>query len=203
MGDLRLGDRIVRQLARRVSICRIEQIREACVASGFAVTTRGAAAGPIAPTWNSTRRTACPTCSASSSGPASITSASRRHSRPRRQSQWPSRSSYFGIVDLAGFPKDRYYLYKSQWTSEPVVHVLPHWNWAGQEGQTIPIMVYTNAEEVELFVNGKSLGRKKLGVDTVVIPVGRNVSPDAEVHLEVPAGVGRRRMRPGSLRAVG
>ena len=76
---------------------------------------------------------------------------------------WPSRSSYFGIVDLAGFPKDRYYLYKSVWTSEPMVHVLPHWNWAGREGQMIPVMAYTNAEEVELFVNGKSLGRKKTG----------------------------------------
>ena len=85
---------------------------------------------------------------------------------------WPSRSSYFGIVDLAGFPKDRYYLYKSVWTSEPMVHVLPHWNWAGREGQMIPVMAYTNAEEVELFVNGKSLGRRKRGTDTVVIPGG-------------------------------
>ncbi len=74
---------------------------------------------------------------------------------------WPARSSYFGIVDLAGFPKDRYYLYQSEWTKKPMVHVLPHWNWAGREGQKIPVMVYTNAEEVELFLNGKSLGRKK------------------------------------------
>ncbi len=89
---------------------------------------------------------------------------------------WPSRSSYFGIVDLAGFPKDRYYLYKSVWTETPTVHLLPHWNWEGHEGETIPVMVYTNAEEVELFLNGKSLGKKRLGVDTVEIPVGKNVS---------------------------
>ena len=119
-----------------------------------------------------------------------------------RANQWPSRSSYFGIVDLAGFPKDRYYQYKSKWTSEAVVHVLPHWNWAGHEGQTIPIMAYTNADEVELFVNGKSLGRKKLGVDTVVIPTGANVSPSrqftSKYRLEWEAPYA-----PGSLRAVG
>jgi beta-galactosidase len=119
-----------------------------------------------------------------------------------RANQWPSRSSYFGIVDLAGFPKDRYYMYKAKWTSQPVVHVLPHWNWAGHEGQTIPIMAYTNAEEVELFVNGKSLGRKRLGIDTVVIPTGANVSPSrqftSKYRLEWEAPYA-----PGSLRAVG
>jgi beta-galactosidase len=103
---------------------------------------------------------------------------------------------------LAGFPKDRYYLYKSHWTKDPVVHVSPHWNWAGKEGQTIPIMVYTNAEEVELFVNGKSLGRKKLGVDTVVMPVGANVNQQrqftSKYRLEWEAPYA-----PGSLRAVG
>ncbi|MBZ5591485.1 MAG: DUF4982 domain-containing protein [Acidobacteriia bacterium] len=114
---------------------------------------------------------------------------------------WPSRSSYFGIVDLAGFPKDRYYLYKSVWTSEPMVHVLPHWNWAGQEGQMIPVMAYTNAEEVELFLNGKSLGRRKRGIDTVVIPVGPNVTETRKfttkyrVEWQVP-------YQPGTLRAV-
>ncbi len=119
-----------------------------------------------------------------------------------RPNQWPSHSSYFGIVDLAGFPKDRYYMYKAKWTSEPVVHLLPHWNWTGKEGQMIPIMAYTNAEEVELFVNGKSLGRKKLGVDTVVIPTGRNVSSTqqftSKYRLEWQAPYA-----PGSLRAVG
>jgi beta-galactosidase len=89
---------------------------------------------------------------------------------------WPSRSSYFGFVDLAGFPKDRYYLYQSEWTKKPMVHVLPHWNWAGREGQPIPVMAYTNADEVELFLNGKSLGRKKRFGEPVALPVGANVT---------------------------
>lgn len=73
--------------------------------------------------------------------------------------QWPSRSSYFGICDLAGIPKDRYYLYRSKWnTNENTLHLLPHWNWAGREGQTTPVFVYTNYESAELFVNGKSMG---------------------------------------------
>ena len=73
---------------------------------------------------------------------------------------WPSRSSYFGIIDLAGFPKDRYYLYQSQWSDKPVVHLLPHWNWKGFEGKEIPVWCFTNADSVELFLNGKSLGSK-------------------------------------------
>ena len=73
---------------------------------------------------------------------------------------WPSRSSYFGIVDLAGFPKDSYYMYKSEWTNEDVLHILPHWNW--EEGQTVDIWAYyNNADEVELFLNGESMGTKK------------------------------------------
>lgn len=73
---------------------------------------------------------------------------------------WPARSSYFGIIDLAGFPKDSYYLYQSLWTNKPVLHILPHWNW--KPGQTIDVWAYyNNADEVELFVNGKSLGTKK------------------------------------------
>lgn len=73
--------------------------------------------------------------------------------------QWPSRSSYFGICDLCGFPKDSYYLYESQWTDRPMVHVLPHWNWPGREGTPIPVWCYSNADSVELLFNGKSLGR--------------------------------------------
>ncbi|MGE5394225.1 MAG: glycoside hydrolase family 2 TIM barrel-domain containing protein, partial [Candidatus Saccharibacteria bacterium] len=72
---------------------------------------------------------------------------------------WPSRSSYFGIIDLAGFPKDVYYMYQSEWTNKNVLHVFPHWNW--KEGQIVDIWAYSNAEEVELFLNGKSLGVKK------------------------------------------
>jgi beta-galactosidase len=74
----------------------------------------------------------------------------------------PSRSSYFGIVDLAGFKKDRFYLYQSRWRPDlPMVHILPHWNWPDRVGQVTPVFVYTSGDEVELFLNGKSLGRKK------------------------------------------
>jgi beta-galactosidase len=78
---------------------------------------------------------------------------------------WPSRSSYFGIVDLAGFPKDIYYMYQSEWTDKPVLHIFPHWNWT--PGKLVDIWAfYNNADEVELFLNGKSLGvKKKTGDD--------------------------------------
>lgn len=73
---------------------------------------------------------------------------------------WPSRSSYFGIIDLAGFPKDAYYMYQSEWTNKPVLHIFPHWNW--KEGQVVDVWAYyNNADEVELFLNGKSLGTKR------------------------------------------
>jgi beta-galactosidase len=75
--------------------------------------------------------------------------------------RWPSRSSYFGIIDLAGFPKDRFYIYQSQWTTKPMVHVLPHWNWAGFEGKAIPVWAFTNADSVELFLNGQSVGKRE------------------------------------------
>ena len=72
---------------------------------------------------------------------------------------WPARSSYFGIVDLAGFPKDSYYLYQSEWTDRTMLHLFPHWNW--EEGQEIDIWAYyNNADEVELFLNGESLGKR-------------------------------------------
>lgn len=72
---------------------------------------------------------------------------------------WPSRSSYFGISDLAGLPKDRYYLYRSRWnTQDATLHILPHWNWEGREGETTPVFVYTNYNSAELFINGKSQG---------------------------------------------
>ena len=74
---------------------------------------------------------------------------------------WPSRSSYFGIVDLAGFPKDRYYLYKSVWTDEPVLHLFPHWNWEGYEGELIPVHCFTSFDAAELFLNGRSLGLRR------------------------------------------
>lgn len=75
---------------------------------------------------------------------------------------WPSRSSYFGICDLAGLPKDRYYLYRSHWNRQDhTLHMLPHWTWPGREGEVTPVYVYTDYPEAELFVNGRSQGRIK------------------------------------------
>lgn len=75
---------------------------------------------------------------------------------------WPSRSSYFGICDLAGLPKDRYFLYRSKWNAkEHTTHLLPHWTWPGREGEVTPVYCYTDGVEGELFVNGKSQGRIK------------------------------------------
>ena len=75
--------------------------------------------------------------------------------------EWPSHSSYFGAVDLAGLPKDRFYLYRSHWNKEAeTLHILPHWNWEGREGKTTPIFVYTNYPTAELFINGKSQGKR-------------------------------------------
>jgi len=72
-----------------------------------------------------------------------------------------ARSSYFGIVDLCGMPKDRYFLYQGHWRPDyDMVHILPHWNWLGKEGQIVPVFVYTNGDEAELFLNGKSLGKR-------------------------------------------
>ena len=72
---------------------------------------------------------------------------------------WPAVSSYFGIIDLAGFPKDPFYMYQSVWTSQPVLHVFPHWNW--KQGEKVDVVAYFNADEVELFLNGRSQGTKR------------------------------------------
>ncbi|MDM7925393.1 MAG: beta-galactosidase GalB [bacterium] len=95
---------------------------------------------------------------------------------------WPARSSYFGVCDLAGFPKDAYYLYRSEWTDEPVLHVFPHWNW--KAGDTVDVWAYTNYRTVELFLNGKSLGRREKTGDLL--------------HLQW-----RVAWQPGTLKAVG
>ncbi|QRX63274.1 DUF4982 domain-containing protein [Dysgonomonadaceae bacterium zrk40] len=77
---------------------------------------------------------------------------------------YSSRSSYCGIIDLAGFKKDRFYLYQSRWRPEqPMVHILPHWNWPGREGEITPVHLFTSGDEAELFLNGRSLGRKEKG----------------------------------------
>jgi beta-galactosidase len=78
------------------------------------------------------------------------------------ESRWPSKNASSGVLDLCGFPKDSYYFYKSQWTTEPMIHLFPHWNWLGREGQVIPVLCYSNCDAVELFLNGKSFGEKRL-----------------------------------------
>jgi len=94
---------------------------------------------------------------------------------------WPARSSYFGIIDLAGFPKDIYYMYQSEWTTKPILHVFPHWNW--KQGDSIDVWAYSNCQEVELFLNGKSLGTKSKKGD--------------ELHL-----MWRVSFTPGALKAI-
>lgn len=96
--------------------------------------------------------------------------------------QWPSRSSYFGLVDLAGFPKDAYYFYQSEWTENPVLHIFPHWNW--DEGEIIDVWAYTNFDQVELFLNEESLGVK--------------TKQDGELHLQWSVVY-----TPGTIKAVG
>lgn len=80
--------------------------------------------------------------------------------------KWPSVSSHFGIMDVCCFPKDIYYYYKAWWSDSTVLHILPHWNWAGKEGQTIDVWCYSNCDEVELFLNEKSLGRKEMPLNS-------------------------------------
>ena len=81
---------------------------------------------------------------------------------------WPNHSSMFGIIDLASIPKDRYYLYRSLWNrNEETLHILPHWNWEGHEGEKVPVFVYTNYSSAELFVNGKSYGKQTKNNQTV------------------------------------
>jgi len=89
---------------------------------------------------------------------------------------WPARSSYFGIVDLAGFPKDVYYMYQSEWTNKPVLHIFPHWNW--QPRKIVDVWAYYNcADEVELFLNGKSLGVKRKHGDDLHVMWRVNYEP--------------------------
>ena len=112
---------------------------------------------------------------------------------------WPSRSSYFGIFDLAGLPKDRYWLYRSRWNwEEETIHLLPHWNWEGREGQVTPVYCYTNYPTAELFVNGKSQGR-----------ISKKPTKQTEVTAEKQELLDRYRLRwndvkyePGELRVV-
>ena len=96
---------------------------------------------------------------------------------------WPSVTSYFGMMDVCGFPKDNVFYLKSWWGTEPVLHLLPHWNWSGMEGKEIDVWAYSNCDEVELFLNKKSLGKKKM---------------EQNGHLEW-----KVKYEPGTLEAIG
>jgi len=112
---------------------------------------------------------------------------------------FPARSSYFGIIDLAGFPKDTYYMYQSEWTPQTVLHLFPHWNWL--PGQTIDLWCYyNNADEVELFINGKSQGvRRKTGEN----PEGRYNMRNLTTSLNTEYHVGWRvTYEPGEVSVV-
>ncbi|MBP5408593.1 MAG: DUF4982 domain-containing protein [Prevotella sp.] len=112
---------------------------------------------------------------------------------------FPARSSYFGIIDLAGFPKDTYYMYQSEWTTKPVLHLFPHWNWI--PGDEIDMWCYyNNADEVELFINGKSQGvRRKTGEN----PEGRYAMHNTKTKLNTEYHVGWRvTFDPGEVKVV-
>ncbi|MGH7977288.1 MAG: glycoside hydrolase family 2 TIM barrel-domain containing protein, partial [Limisphaerales bacterium] len=79
---------------------------------------------------------------------------------------WPCINSHFGVMDTCGFPKDLFYYYQSVWTDKPMVHLLPHWNWPGKEGREIKVWAYSNCKEVELFLNGQSLGKQTMKKDS-------------------------------------
>ncbi|TWT40634.1 glycoside hydrolase family 2 TIM barrel-domain containing protein [Botrimarina hoheduenensis] len=114
---------------------------------------------------------------------------------------WPARSSYFGCVDLCGLPKDRFYLYQSQWTEAPMAHLAPHWNWEDRAGEPIPVYCYTNGDEAELFLNGRLLGRLTKGVDRTPVKVdcynwpGGDLESRFRLRWDVP-------YEPGELRVV-
>jgi beta-galactosidase len=82
---------------------------------------------------------------------------------------WPCISSHFGVLDTCGFPKDNFYYYQAWWSGRPVLHLFPHWNWAGKEGQEIPVWCYSNLEKVELFLNGQSLGTQEIKPNSHVV----------------------------------
>jgi beta-galactosidase len=121
------------------------------------------------------------------------------------EATWPFKGFASGPLDIIGHPKDAYYLYQSQWTSRPVLHLFPHWNWRGREGQVIPVLAYTSCNSVELFLNGRSLGEKRYefpaqgtsgGWNTYAEPRVFPTTNDLHLSWDVP-------YEPGVLRAVG
>ncbi len=122
------------------------------------------------------------------------------------ESRWPGKGASAGVIDTCGFKKDGFYFYQSQWTDKPVLHLFPHWNWKGREGQFIPVTCYTNCDTVELFLNGRSVGLKGYGFPRLGMEGRYGNSPararvprtTGDLHLEwdVP-------YEPGTLKAVG
>ena len=121
------------------------------------------------------------------------------------ESTWPFKGFASGAMDITGLPKDSYYLYQSLWTDQPVLRLFPHWNWPGRDGQVIPVLAYTNCNIVELFLNGRSLGEKRLefpaqgtsgGWNTYALPLVNPTTTDLHLSWDVP-------YEPGVLRAVG
>lgn len=121
------------------------------------------------------------------------------------EAEWPAKSSSFGVIDLCGFPKDSYYFYQSQWSDKPVLHLLPHWNWKGHDGQVIPVIAYTNCDSVQLYVNGKPFGMESYvfpqqghagAWDKYAHPYVYPTTSDLHLSWSVP-------YEPGTLEAVG
>jgi len=121
------------------------------------------------------------------------------------EARWPRASSTSGVIDLVGFPDDGFFFYQSRWTTTPMIHLFPHWNWPGRQGQLIPVLAYTNCDAVELYLNGRFLGEKRLEFPRQGTSGGWNsyerpqvVPTTADLHLtwDVP-------YEPGVLRAVG
>ena len=121
------------------------------------------------------------------------------------ESTWPFKGFPSGALDITGHPKDAYYLYQSLWTKDPVLRIFPHWNWPGREGQVIPVLVYSSCNIVELFLNGRSLGEKRMefpspgtsgGWNTYAEPRVHPTTNDLHLSWDVP-------YEPGVLRAVG
>jgi beta-galactosidase len=122
------------------------------------------------------------------------------------EASWPAKASSSGAIDTCGFKKDGFYFYQSQWTAKPMVHLFPHWNWKGREGQFIPVTCYTNCDTAELFINGRSVGVRgyefpRYGMQGRYgnyAPRDRALRTTADLHLswDVP-------YEPGTLKVVG
>ncbi|MCK5446702.1 MAG: DUF4982 domain-containing protein, partial [Gemmatimonadetes bacterium] len=121
------------------------------------------------------------------------------------ESRWPRKNSTSGVLDLVGFPDDGFFFYQSQWTDEPMIHLFPHWNWEGREGQFIPVLAYTNVDAVELYLNDRFIGEKRVEFprqgttgswNGYEQPLVFPTTADLHVSWDVP-------YQPGVLRAVG